>query len=405
MTMIDQKGIDGLSISSSELEFILLLFPFFIPQYLMNLSYISTFVEGYKLCALFYVLINIRKDNLNIPIALYLVIIFKILDLIPFLQGSTLSMRTLYLWTKDFYSVLLLCYIIFLECKRDYVSAVQKLYWILSIWIVLHVIIFYTTGIELLGIRTKISHSLIVCLTLCLAAKELGQKRFSIYDYIFLGLSIFYIINRSISTVILTTSALFIGYYLAKFSFAYRIFNYFAIITACITLNLSILFFRIQNYFSWLLVDLLHEDLSLNKRTYIWDDVIRQCREKVWLGHGISGENRRTVLVNIVNPDIGMNLTDPIQVHNQLLSILYFNGVIGLGLFLAILLTAGVRIKACVNKRVVILLIFGMAAITIAGIAELSSENLSFYVLLMFIALCDHSNPTVPVGRKVKSEV
>jgi hypothetical protein len=390
--MIDQKVINGRSISSSELEFMILVFPFFVPQYLMNLGNISTFVELYKLCVLFYVVINIRKTDLHFPLTLVLVIFFKTLDLIPFLFGNHFVLRTFYLWVKDFYSVTLLCFIIYKSCKKDYYGTVQKAYWILSLWIILHVIAFYATGIELLGIRTKISHSFIVCLTLCLVAKELSLKKFSIYDLIFLGLSIFYIINRSISTVILTTAALFIGYYLAKSDLARRVINYFVMVSAGLVINLTVLFLRIQNYFKWLIVDLLNEDLSLNKRTYIWDDVLRQCRERLWLGHGIIGENRRTVLVNIVDPDIGMNLDAPIQVHNQLLSILYFNGVIGLGLYIAVLLSAGARIKACLNKRVAILLIFGMTAIMLAGIAELSSENFSFYALLMFIAMCDYSN-------------
>jgi O-antigen ligase len=392
MAMIQQRGIASKGIRGSELELMIMLFPFFVPQYIMNLGFVSTLVEFYKLCVLFYVVINIRKTDSDLPLAFYLVMIFKGLDLIPFLLGNSFSFRTLYLWVKDFYSVILLCYIIVAACRKDYFGAVQKIYWILSMWIILHILCFYGTGIELIGIRTKISHSFIVCMTLCLVTKELSGKRFRLYDYIFLGLSIVYIVNRSISTVILTTAALFIGYFLVNIKSARKIINYYFMITAGIILNLSILFLRIQYFFSWMIVGILHEDLSLNKRTYIWDDVIRQLGEKLWLGHGIMGENRRTVQVNIVDPDIGMNLDSPIQVHNQLLSILYFNGVIGLGLFVAMLLSAGSRIRKCLNKRVAILLIFGMTAITLAGIAELASENFSFYVLLMCVAVCDYSN-------------
>lgn len=399
LRMIEKRGIANLSIKSSELELLLMLFPFFVPQYIMNLGAVSSMIELYKLGLLFFVVINIRKEDSHLPVAFYLVIVFKSLDLIPFLLGNAFAFRTLYLWFKDFYSVILLCYIIYLACKQDYYSTVQKLYWLLSVWIILHILCFYATGIELLGIRTKISHSFIVCLTLCLISQELSGSKFKIYDYVFLGLSLFYIIDRSISTVMITSAALFIGYFLAYLEFAHQLIHYVILVSAGMILNLSVLFLRIQDYFSWLLVDLLNEDLSLNKRTYIWDDVLRQCREKLWLGHGIIGENRRTVQVNIVDPDAGMNLVSPIQVHNQLLSILYFNGVIGLGVFFAMLLTAGARMKACRNKRVVILLVFGMTAITLAGIAELSCENFGFYALLMSVALCDYSNERWPIIR------
>ncbi|NLO37240.1 MAG: O-antigen ligase family protein [Clostridiaceae bacterium] len=404
MNMLDRRAAANISLKSSELELLLLLFPFFVPQYVMNLGAVSSMIELYKLGVLFFVVINISRKDSDLPVAFYLVMVFKGLDVIPLLLGNAFAFRTLYLWFKDFYSVVLLCYIIFLACKRDYYSTVQKLYWILSVWIILHVLCFYATGIELLGIRTKISHSFIVCLTLCLITQELGGTRFKWYDYVFLGLSLYYIVDRRISTVMIASAALLIGYFLAYFAFAHRIINYTFMVSAGIVLNLSILFLRIQNYFRWLIVDLLNEDLSLNKRTYIWDDVLRQCREKMWLGHGIIGENRRTVQVNIVNPDAGMNLVSPIQVHNQLLSILYFNGVIGLGVFYAMLLTAGARLKTCRNKRDVILLVFGMTALILAAIAELSCENFGFYALLMCVALCDYANGRSPISGNGRTE-
>lgn len=404
MNMPEQKAVASLSLKSSELELLVLLFPFFVPQYVMNLGVVSSLIELYKLGVLFFVVINIRRKDINLPVAFYLVMVLKVLDLIPFLLGNAFDFRTLYLWFKDFYSVVLVCYIIFLACKRDYYSAVQKLYWILSLWIILHILCYYAVGIELLGIRTKISYSFIVCLTLCLIAQELSGTRFKLYDYVFWGLSLFYIVDRSISTVIITSAALFIGYFLAYFAFAHRIINYVIMITAGLVLNLSILFMRIQKFFSWLIVDMLNEDLSLNKRTYIWDDVMRQCREKLWLGHGIIGENSRTVQVDIVDPEVGMNLVSPIQVHNQLLSILYFNGLIGLSVFIAMLLSAGSRMKNCRNKRVVILLVFGMTAMTLAAIAELSCESFSFYALLMFVTLCDDSNERSQITGNRKTE-
>jgi len=141
-----------------------------------------------------------------------------------------------------------------------------------------------------------------------------------------------------------------------------------------------------------LIVDILHENLYLNARTFIWDSVIPKCFDKLWLGHGIAGENTRGVYMYIVDPVLGLHIDGSMQVHNQLLSVFYFNGIIGLGLFMGMILSAGSRLKKCLNKRAVVLLTFGMTAIVLAAITELSCENIYFYVLLMCVAVCDYSN-------------
>jgi len=379
-------------IRKSDLRLMLILLPFFIPQYIMNLGRVSLAVELYKILVLFYVFGSSKKNEDGLPLVLYLVVIFKVLDLIPFLLGDGFSLRTLYLWSKDFYTVFLICYIIIIECKRDYKNIIQKLYWIMSLWIILHVICFYATGIELVGIRTKLSHSYIVCLTLCLVCKELSGRRFKIYDSIFLVLSIYYIFDRSISTLIVTTAVLFIGYFLAQRRLIQAVCNYYVLISAGIILNLSILFLRIQNYFKWLIVDILHENIYLNARTFIWDSVIPKCLEKLWLGHGITGENTRGVYIYVLDPVQGLHIDGSMQVHNQLLSVLYFNGIIGLGLFIGMILSAGTRLKKCINRRIAVLLTLGMTAIVLAAIAELSCENIYFYVLLICVAVSDYSN-------------
>lgn len=85
-----------------------------------------------------------------------------------------------------------------------------------------------------------------------------------------------------------------------------------------------IIVFRIQDLFEWLIVGILHKNLSLTNRIYIWDGILSQVLQKPIWGHG------RSETVNIFFLRLQhANLSS----HNQVLQTLYEGGFVGLAVF------------------------------------------------------------------------
>ncbi|WP_028241930.1 O-antigen ligase family protein [Pseudobutyrivibrio ruminis] len=84
--------------------------------------------------------------------------------------------------------------------------------------------------------------------------------------------------------------------------------------------NVLIIFFKIQYRFEYLLVDVLHEDLTLDNREYIWEIVIANIINRPLFGHSI-------------NSNVSFGLSEALaynrSAHNQILSWIFYFGLIG----------------------------------------------------------------------------
>lgn len=81
-------------------------------------------------------------------------------------------------------------------------------------------------------------------------------------------------------------------------------------------LNILIVFFRIQYLFSYIIVDILDEDLTLDGRTYIWNEVMLYFLQSPIIGWG---ETIPFTFVSSINT----------SAHNQILGWLVHYGIIG----------------------------------------------------------------------------
>lgn len=67
-----------------------------------------------------------------------------------------------------------------------------------------------------------------------------------------------------------------------------KLLNYKNYIIISLLLFVFIVILRFQNYFEFLIVDILHKDLTFTLRTFIWDDAILSIKENYLLGIGYS---------------------------------------------------------------------------------------------------------------------
>lgn len=92
--------------------------------------------------------------------------------------------------------------------------------------------------------------------------------------------------------------------------------------------NIAIVIFRIQNIFSWFIVNVLHRDITFSYRTYIWDSALVKIRHRLWLGYGeddiITYKFSSTKILDVIP-------------HNEFLDIVVLYGILALLSLLVIL--------------------------------------------------------------------
>lgn len=136
------------------------------------------------------------------------------------------------------------------------------------------------------------------------------------------------------AAALMITCLLFFGnifiLYMQKKSFRVE-FPIKVFISLIFLLNIGIVFFRIQNVFEFLIVDILHKSLHLSYRTYIWDIAINFFRSdfiRLIFGHGFlnTSELFTFTAINGLGQEIVLS---PNHLHNLLINTLYFGGIIG----------------------------------------------------------------------------
>ena len=346
-------------------------------------SKLSTVLEIYKLLVVCYFIYTykIKKSDFNALVVLGL--LYEISYLIPAVLSGNLTLRTFYLWFKEVYTIVGLLIVISRLLKNDYLRTIKNIYHMLAMVIIVHIVCVITAGYSLLGIRTRFGDSFTVAIILLLVYKELSGDKNTIFDFIFVLLSGYYIVSQWISTMVLLGILLIAMYVWGNSKIISKFMKYTEIVVGGVLLNFSIVFLRIQNVFKPIIVDLLHEDLTLNNRTVIWDQVfLDMLHNNIFLGAGITGENTKDVHVAVYN-EYGYLLMGDRQAHNQLLSVLYWNGIGGLLMYLAMIIIAGKNLKYMGNRKVRAFFCIGMLLILLSMITELSADGTFF---IMFLA-------------------
>ncbi len=111
-----------------------------------------------------------------------------------------------------------------------------------------------------------------------------------------------------------------------------RLLNYYTYWLLHIVFFVSVYVLHVQDWFHWLLVDILGKMGSLTFRITLWERVLKLIAESPILGHGSQNVFVRTAEVHLAHG---------VHAHNMLLEQLYLGGVIGLVLWVSIILLSG----------------------------------------------------------------
>lgn len=187
-------------------------------------------------------------------------------------------------------------------------------------------------------------------------------------------------LNKSISTALLGILLIIV---LLGLTFLLR-FKYkgWIILVIALFAHLSIVVFRLQNLFEWLIVDVLGKDLTLSARVYIWDSAlnifINQNIFNIIFGNGLFEQN-------VFVPYNGAHW----QPHNQMLTLLYTSGLIGtllFGLFILLLLRGNTANKATQFSLIV------CTCVLVLSITEVYFDVAVCYVPFLFVYYVQKQN-------------
>ena len=118
-----------------------------------------------------------------------------------------------------------------------------------------------------------------------------------------------------------------------------KIFNMrnYLIINGALVFGIVVM--KVQNLFSFIIVDILGKDITLTGRIYIWDKVIGYIAENPIFGYGVETYTERLVKMYMGHSSWQNNYA-ALHSHCRYLETLYRGGIILFGIYLSILILA-----------------------------------------------------------------
>lgn len=149
-----------------------------------------------------------------------------------------------------------------------------------------------------------------------------------------------------------------------------KIFNLKNMFVISLLLFVLIVFFNIQKYFSFIIVDIFHKDLTLTNRTYIWASCIEQIKNHILFGTGIMSFDNRLQLLSIYHA------------HCNYLNVLLESGLIG---FITYLYLWKITIQPIdkINNKLSYIIKVSLFSYLIMSIVDVIDNNELVYIFLV----------------------
>lgn len=163
---------------------------------------------------------------------------------------------------------------------------------------------------------------------------------------------------------------LVLKFHINKVSWINKLINFKSVFFASIAFFVAIVIFRIQDNFAYLIVNILHKDLTFTGRTLIWDKSLEQFFSSPWIGIGITDYNVRLATLNIYHA------------HCTLLNILMEGGVFVLAIYISMLYYVSKKMDKIKNTTLYWILLIGFIAYFIITSFDVLKISHTFYILL-----------------------
>lgn len=135
-----------------------------------------------------------------------------------------------------------------------------------------------------------------------------------------------------------------------------------------------IVVFRLQESFTYLIVNIFDKDLTLTGRTKIWDKAIEYIKLKPILGYGIESQVIRLEKYKVIGG---------VHAHDIILEILYQSGIIGLNIYSYIIYLVSNILYKIKDNKIESIISIAIFIVYIMMIAEV--YNFSIIIILLLI--------------------
>ncbi len=132
-----------------------------------------------------------------------------------------------------------------------------------------------------------------------------------------------------------------------------------------------VIFFDFQYNFSYLIVNILHKELDLTDRIYVWKKVIPYIQKHLWVGSGV-------IYAEYSRAEIGAS-----HAHNYFLNTLYNGGIISMVFLTFSWFSASKKSQKHTSHHEVRMLIFMSIVFLTMGISESLTGTMLLYPVLM----------------------
>ncbi|WP_230083883.1 O-antigen ligase family protein [Companilactobacillus futsaii] len=222
------------------------------------------------------------------------------------------------------------------------------------------------------GLRTRFTDSAIPLTVLAMLISWLKNKR------IFSGISIFTIILVGFQLVYewvatgIFALILIVSFCLLGSIFKFKLFPKTTFL-AGLAFVILVVFYRIQNYFSFIIVDLLHKTLDFHGRIPIWDIAIDSFKSSPVFGFG---ENQTGRFIKVWWSETLA------PAHDMILQVLHDGGLISaMALFVIYMYAVSRLAKYNVDIEIKNILTIAVLATCFAILTEITSYYSYFYIL------------------------
>lgn len=360
--------------------FFILLFILFKPEGLVNYGTFNDMLNLFRIIISLFIFVvslkNVKMINNDFIILLGCIQILLIIT--TFLQNENLFsiVKTSILILS---SVLLINIINLSSHKNKYYKYMGITF---AIFIIINLVTLSTdifgydsngNVMHFLGIDNQILINLIVFLIFIFYYDYLSFKKLSFISIISYFCTLLTVFITWSASALLGFFVFSLGVLLFIFKIKYNNKFFWLLLVLYISIYFLIIIFRFQNYFSFIIEDILHKNLTFSGRIYIWDAAFNAISKKPIFGYG----ETYIPVVYALNYHLGP--------HNQILQFLIQGGIVSLLLNFILFIKVGLKLNKKEKNSFFWLLLFSLGGIFISMLMESYDQIFLYYMLLYFI--------------------
>lgn len=183
------------------------------------------------------------------------------------------------------------------------------------------------------------------------------------------------ILSKSATSIIGVTVLLIFDYFVEKKKF-WKYLNLKTYYLTSIIIFVSILFFKVQNIFQGLFLNIFGKDSTFSNRTNLWDITLKEIARRPIFGNGWQFLEQRHLMYNSKTI---------ITAHNQYLEYLYLGGVVCITLYFLLIIITDKKIKRRYKDKNIQVITLGFFVLQIINMTEVYLNPLAMIPLIMLI--------------------